>query len=107
MRKTNLEAAPEESIHRIASTVHPKKILLLGSASPGELGPNSDLDPLVIVADGQHRRKTAQRIYKSPIGVGFASDVVVVTESDVAEYREDPETVISSALREGRPVYGA
>ncbi|MBI5016603.1 MAG: nucleotidyltransferase domain-containing protein [Deltaproteobacteria bacterium] len=100
-----MESALGETVRRIVRSVHPKKILLFGSAARGEMGPNSDLDLLVIVADGQHRRKTAQEIYRNLVGVGFASDVVVVTESDVAEYRENPGTVISSALREGRPIY--
>lgn len=107
MSQVTADTALKETIQRIARTAHPKKILLFGSAARGEMGPNSDLDLLVIVADGQHRRKTAQEIYRSLIGVGFASDIVVVTESDVETYRENPGTVISSALREGRCVYDA
>ena len=50
------------------------------------MGPNSDLDVLVIMPDGTHRRRTAQEVYRRMWGFGFAKDIVVVTESDVREY---------------------
>jgi len=38
-----------EIILRIVKTAHPLKIILFGSAQRGEMGPNSDLDILVVV----------------------------------------------------------
>jgi len=72
-----------EIIRRIVETAHPRKIILFGSAARGEMGPNSDLDILVVVPTGIHRRKTAHSIYRNLIGVGFAADIVVVTEQDL------------------------
>ncbi len=71
------------------------------------MGPNSDLDLLVIVRDGVHRRKTAQAIYKSPRGVGFAKDVVVATESDVRQFGENPSLILHPALTQGKEIYHA
>ena len=69
------------------------------------MGPDSDLDVLVIMPDGVHRRRTAQTIYRSLKGLGWAKDIVVVTESDVREYGQNPSLVLYPALQEGRELY--
>ena len=94
-----------EIIRRIVETAHPRKIILFGSAERGEMGPNSDLDVLVIIPPGIHRRKTARSIYRNLIGVGFAVDVVVVTEQDIERYKDNSGLVIKSALEQGRILY--
>jgi len=40
-------------------------------------------------------------------GLDIAKDIVVVTESDVREYGNDPSFVICPALEEGRELYRA
>ena len=94
-------------VQRICQAVQPRRIILFGSAARGQMGPNSDLDFLVVMPDGVHRRRTAQTIYRSLMGVGVAKDIVVVTESDVREYGDNPSLVLFPALREGREVYRA
>jgi predicted nucleotidyltransferase len=97
--------AVDELVRRIVDAVHPQRIVLFGSAARGEMGPNSDLDVLVIMLDGIHRRRTAQEIYRHMWGFGVAKDIVVVTESDVREYGMNPYMIIKSALEEGRELY--
>jgi len=97
----------DELVRRIVGTAHPKRIILFGSAARGTLGPHSDLDLLVIMPDGVHRRRTAQTLYRALSGLGVAKDVVVVTENDVEEHGENPSLVICPALREGRELYHA
>ncbi|HWQ69768.1 MAG TPA: nucleotidyltransferase domain-containing protein [Patescibacteria group bacterium] len=101
------EATLNELVRRIVETVHPLKILLFGSAARGQMGPNSDLDILVVMPDGVHRRRTAQDIYRGLLGMGIAKDVVVVTESDIRDYGDNPSMVLFPALREGRELYRA
>lgn len=96
-----------ELVRRIVDAVHPMRIILFGSAARGEMGPNSDLDTLVIMPDGSHRGKTAQEIYCHLWGLGFAKDIVVVTESDVREYVANPSLVIQEALETGKELYHA
>ena len=107
----NAPAPPEDTIgdlvHRIVQSVQPQRIVLFGSAATGHTGPNSDIDLLVIMSDGIHRRRTAQTIYRSLIGTGVATDVVVATESDIREYGDNPSLVLFPALREGRELYRA
>ena len=42
----------------------PGKIIMFGSAARGEMGPNSDVD-LLVIKSGVHRRKLAMKIYGS------------------------------------------
>jgi len=95
----------DDLVRRIVEAVHPLRIVLFGSAARGDMGPNSDLDVLVVMPDGTHRRKTAQELYRRTWGIGFAKDIVVVTESDIRKYRTDPYMIIKNAIEEGREVY--
>lgn len=101
------ETTLKELVRRIVDAVGPRRILLFGSAARGDMGPDSDLDILVIMSDGVHRRRIAQAIHLGLFGLGMAKDVVVVTESDVREYGDNPALVLFSALREGREIYHA
>lgn len=97
----------DELVQRIVEIAHPLRVILFGSAARGEMGPNSDLDVLVVMPDGVHRRKTAQEIYRHLWGFGFAKDIIVVTESDIQEYGSNPYMIIKSALEEGKELYHA
>jgi len=97
----------DDLVQRVVQAVHPRRVLLFGSAATGRMGADSDLDLLVIMPDGVHRRRTAQAIYRSLTGLGIAKDIVVVTESDVREYGENPSLVLCPALRDGREIYCA
>jgi len=96
-----------ELVRRLVQSIKPLRIILFGSAVRGEMGPNSDLDVLVIMPDGVHRRRTAQAAYRSLKGLGFAKDVVVATESDVREHSGNPSLVLYPALRQGKELYHA
>lgn len=94
-----------ETIRRIRTVIQPKRVILFGSAARGEMHENSDIDLLIVIPSGIHRRKTAQKIYRNMIGVGFAADIVVVTEDDIEQYKGHPGMIIQQALREGRVLY--
>ncbi len=97
----------DELVQRIVEVAHPLRIILFGSAARGAMRPHSDLDVLVVMPDGVHRRKTAQEIYRHLWGFGFAKDIIVVTESDIREYGANPYMIIKSALEEGKELYHA
>ncbi len=107
MESVSIDNILKEIVRRIVSTVQPKKIILFGSSARGDMGPHSDLDFLVVVSSGMHRRKTAQKIYRNLIGVGFAADIVVVTEDDIERYKDNIGMVIHPALENGRLLYAA
>ncbi len=103
----NKDELLSELTRRIVESVHPLRIILFGSAGRGEMGPDSDLDVLVVMPDGIHRRRTAQQLYRDLSGLGIAKDIVVVTESDLREFGDEPSLVIKPALEEGRELYHA
>ncbi len=102
-----LQEIIESAVERIVSVADPLRIILFGSAARRDMGPNSDLDMLVVIPSGRHRRKTAQKIYRNMIDLGFAVDVVVVTEEDLERFGDNPGMIIGTALREGRELYAA
>lgn len=107
MTKQSLDNILKETVQRILSVVQPKKVLLFGSASRGEMHKDSDIDILVVVQSGTHRRKTAQKIYRNMIGVGFAVDIIVVTEDDIEEFKDNIGMIIRPAIEEGKILYAA
>ncbi len=94
-------------VSKIVETVQPRRVVLFGSAARGQMGPHSDVDLLVVMPDGVHRRQTAQRLYRALAGLGVAKDIVVVTESDVRQFANEPSLVVQPALRDGRELYRA
>ena len=96
-----------ELVARIVKAVEPLRIVVFGSAARGRMGPHSDVDILVVMPEGSHRRRTMHEIYRRLSGIGLSKDVVVVTENDVREYGNNPSLVIYPALREGKELYRA
>ena len=104
--------APSKSLlatitERIVSAASPTRIILFGSAAEKRMGRDSDIDLLVIMPDGTHRRNTAKKIYRQLSGMGFSKDIVVVTESDVESYKDNPSMVIHPAITKGKELYHA
>lgn len=97
----------DEIVSRVTTAVHPLRVVLFGSAARGEMGPGSDVDLLIVVPDGTHRRNASRKAFRALSGLGIAKDVIVVTESDVNKFGENPSLVIKPALEEGREVYHA
>jgi predicted nucleotidyltransferase len=95
----------QEIIARVVQVAHPQRLILFGSAARGEMGPDSDVDLLVVVQDPVHRRDLAGKIYHHLHGVPVAVDVVVVTENDIREFGNKIGTVLYPALKEGVVVY--
>ena len=68
MAKVNRKVL-DKIVRRIVKVAKPEKIIMFGSAARGDMGPNSDVD-LLIIKSGVHRRKLSMKIYGSLGGVG-------------------------------------
>lgn len=101
------QAVLDEIIRRVVKIAQPDRIILFGSAARGTMGPNSDVDLLVVKSGQFHRGHLTEEIYMNLIGVGQAVDVVVVTPEDVERYQNSHALVIAPALREGKVVYAS
>ena len=93
-------------VSRIVDCVHPLRIILFGSAARGDMVEGSDVDLMVVMPEGTHRRHTAQRLYRSIRGVRQPFDVVVATPQDLEQHRDTPGLIYREALREGVTLYG-
>lgn len=94
-------------ISRIVEIAHPLRIVMFGSAARSDIGPDSDVDLLVIMPEGTRRRATAQKLYREISGVGIPFDVLVATPSDILKHKDNIGLIYRSALREGIEVYAA
>ena len=94
-----------EIVSRIVSVADPEKIILFGSGARGEMGPNSDLDLLVLKSGPVHRRRLSQAIYMNLFGVGQAVDIIVVTPDDIQRYGNTHALVLKPALHEAKVIY--
>jgi len=96
-----------ELVRRVVEVARPDRIVLFGSAARGEMGPDSDLDILVVKSGVEHRRRLAQDIYMNLIGVGMGVDVIVLTPEDIEAQKESVGSIVGPALDEGRVIYAA
>jgi predicted nucleotidyltransferase len=94
-------------IRRVVEAAQPDKIVLFGSAARGEMGPDSDVELLVIKGGKFDRWRISTAIYRHLSGADAPVDVVVVTPEEVERYRNTHCLVICPALKEGKVVYGA
>jgi predicted nucleotidyltransferase len=81
-------------VRRIVDVARPDRIILFGSAARGEMGPDSDIDLLVVKSSVEHRRRLAQDIYMNLSGVGAGVDVIVVTPEDIEAQRQSVGSII-------------
>jgi uncharacterized protein len=93
-------------VKRVVEAAAPEKIILFGSAARGAMGPDSDLDLLVIKGGKFNRHRVTTAIYRNLSGA-IGVDAVVVTPEEVERYRDTHCLVICPALRDGKVVYEA
>lgn len=96
-----------ELVQRIVDAVNPLRIILFGSAARGEAGQESDIDVLVIMPEGTHRRKTAQYLHTQLFGIPFSVDIIVATTGDLERHKENIGLIYRTILKEGRELYAA
>ncbi|MCF7847631.1 MAG: nucleotidyltransferase domain-containing protein [Kiritimatiellales bacterium] len=97
----------DELIRQIVELAHPLQIFLFGSVAKGGMSVDSDIDLLVVMPDGTHRRKTAQRLYMDISNIKTAFDLVVATASDLDRHGENSGLIYRAALKEGKLLYAA
>jgi hypothetical protein len=55
--------------------------------------------------EGTHRRNTARYLYQYLPIIGTTFDILVATENDMIEYKDDIGFIYYYALKEGKIVY--
>ena len=93
-------------VGEVVKRVNPLRIVLFGSAARDESGEQSDIDLLVVMPDGVHRRRTAQKLYREIKGLRVPFDIVVATVQDLEKHKDNDGLIYKNALKEGIEVYG-
>ena len=70
------------------------------------MGPDSDVDLLVVKGGRFHRGRLTEAIYRGLRGAEAAVDIVVATPEELERYHDDPYLIIAAALKEGKVLYG-
>ena len=91
----------------IVEAVHPLRIVLFGSAARGQARADSDLDLLVEMPTGTHRRHTAQYLYRVIRGITIPFDLVVATPEDLQRHADNPGLIYQTIRQEGKTLYAA
>ncbi len=93
----------EEITHRLAAAAPGAKVILFGSRSRGEEGPDSDVDLLVIEPEEVERpRAESARLRRALRGFGVGLDVIVVSREHVDAWGHFEGSLLNDALTEGR-----
>ena len=87
--------------------IHPLRIIIFGSAARGETEADSDIDVLVVMPGGVHRRHTAQLLYRRIRGIGVPFDILVATTEDLEKFKDNAGLIYRTILLEGKEIYAA
>jgi len=98
----NSEEKIKEMVKRIVKEFNPEKIILFGSHAKGQVGPDSDVDLLIVMEVSGSKRKKAVEIDMELAESGIPKDVIVVTPEEVERFRDIVGTIIYPAIREGQ-----
>jgi len=98
------EKVLDEIVRRVVEAVAPEKIILFGSAVRGEMGPDSDVD-LLVVKECDNTREVARLIRRSLADIGIPKDILVVRPATLEKHRETIGYIYRPALREGKVIY--
>ncbi len=100
------ESKIKNILSQVIALANPRRVVLFGSLARGRSNVN-DIDLLVIVADDVNVREISARLQRGVRRGGIALDLLVITESVVAERACDPSSVVFYALKEGKELHVA
>lgn len=102
---SDTQDAIESIVSKIVFLVNPIKVVLFGSSVRLQMNKESDIDLLIVMPNGTHKRKTAQFLYSHVIGFKLPFDIIVTTPDDLERHKNNIGLVYRQALTEGKEVY--
>ena len=105
MNRKTLAVSIRQVVDQVVMLVHPAQIILFGSAAEGRVGPDSDLDFLVVVPEDQCVEELTDRLNMQVRNRPMPCDFLVVTRSTLDKHRDSPGLVYGEILTHGREVY--
>ncbi len=94
-----------EIVNRIAIRFNPDRIILFGSYAAGNPNNDSDIDLLVIKETDLPRHRRSFDIQKSLIGSMIPMDILVYTQKEFDQEKQEKYSFVSSALKTSQILY--
>jgi predicted nucleotidyltransferase len=94
-----------EIVDRIANKFNPDRIILFGSYAAGNPHNDSDIDLLVIRDTDLPIHKRSFDIQKSLIGSMIPMDILVYTQKEFEQEKQEKNSFISSAIKTSKILY--
>jgi predicted nucleotidyltransferase len=94
-------------VEQVVEIAHPQQVIVFGSLARGEVGPDSDIDLLVVTSFTGSRRALAVRILASLASFDAPKDVVILTPEEFARFRNVVGSIAYPAAREGKVMHAA
>ncbi|HEV2095326.1 MAG TPA: nucleotidyltransferase domain-containing protein [Chthoniobacterales bacterium] len=94
-------------VDRIVRLFQPEKIILFGSHSRGEAGPDSDVDLLVVMPHEGHAARKAAEITELVHPRRFSIDLIVRDPATLRKRAQMNDWFVREVMREGRVMYAA
>ena len=95
----------DQIVRTIADALHPRRIVLFGSRARGDNRLDSDLDILIEVESNLPPRARAVQVDSLFARRNWPMDIVVYTPEEVRQQRQQKNSLVSAAEREGRVLY--
>ena len=96
------EAQLREAGRRLAKAAPGARVILYGSHARGTAADRSDIDILVIEPEVENTALEAVRLMRELRELRLPVEVVVVSESDAAAWRDVPGSLVHAAVSQGR-----
>jgi predicted nucleotidyltransferase len=100
-----MEKVLNDAVNIIVKNFAPDKIILFGSRAAGTAVQDSDYDLCVLKSSLQHKRKTAQDIYRALVGLEFSVDLIVETPENFGEWKTNPFLIYGKIAEQGKVLY--
>jgi len=104
---SKLDPLLAEVVRRLVDAYAPERIYLFGSRARGDARPDSDYDPLVLLADSdQPSYRRARQGYHVLHASGIADDLLVWTTAEFERWLPAKASLPATVSREGQILYG-
>src|SRR5260221_9510725 len=81
------ETTLQDIVRRLVEAIDPDRIVMFGSRTRGDAGPDSDLDLLVVKDSDEPRHRRAIPAYGALTGMGIPTDIIWRTPAEIANGR--------------------
>ncbi len=96
------EATIQKAVELLQAAAPGSTVIVFGSCARGTVGPDSDLDVLVVEPLVTDQWEEMVRLRRALRPIRIAADVIVVSQKTFDAWADTPNTLLYEAAREGR-----